>query len=393
MAVTKPDVRVPWADTGAKTDPGVAKNTLGWIAEIPTHQNFNWLLNKHGAFCAHANENGIPQWDSATDYPVGALVRGSDGNLYHSLQTPNTNQNPVSVPAFWQIGPGAGIGGGGPVAFGFAWSTDTTATDPGAGNLKADNGTYASITNVYIDQLSGIGIDMQNVISKLDVGDTIYIQEEDDSRRYILLEVSAAPTDSTGWFTIPVNFLDEGSDPLRDTNRTSANFIFSGSAFTGGLTTQDALIITEEQPSGTSAGGSVAATNNLRALNTVKQNTIAGASLAANQITLPAGTYYVDFEGPCHSASLTQTVHKTRLRQVSGVATTLVVGGSRQSCAGSGFDTQTTSRGRGRFVLSGTETLELQHYTSTTRGGSGLGLAVTSGEVEVYSSIAIFKVG
>ena len=34
-----------WASTGGKTDPGNTEYNLGWIAEIPTFQEFNYVLN------------------------------------------------------------------------------------------------------------------------------------------------------------------------------------------------------------------------------------------------------------------------------------------------------------------------------------------------------------
>ena len=70
----KPDVRSVWAETGEKTHPGFQKVSDGWVAEIPTYQNFNWLQHRQSAFQAHVNERGIPAWDDLTTYLLGAVV-------------------------------------------------------------------------------------------------------------------------------------------------------------------------------------------------------------------------------------------------------------------------------------------------------------------------------
>lgn len=95
MAITKPNIFYAWAATGGKTDPGVAKTQTGWVSEIPTYQNFNWLLNRQDVFNQHVNERGIAEWDAITPYIVGSLVTGSDGHVYRSLDDPNTGNDPV----------------------------------------------------------------------------------------------------------------------------------------------------------------------------------------------------------------------------------------------------------------------------------------------------------
>jgi len=92
----KPDVNVVWAEAGDTTDPGVPKQQLGWIAEIPTFQIFNFELNRQGSFNAHVNEEGTPVWDALTDYPVGGRAKGSTGLIYKSNLTPNIGNDPAS---------------------------------------------------------------------------------------------------------------------------------------------------------------------------------------------------------------------------------------------------------------------------------------------------------
>lgn len=77
----------------------------------------------------------------------------------------------------------------------------------------------------------------------------------------------------------------------------------------------------EVQTSGTGGGNSVAAWTT-RVLNTTTASSIAGASLAANQVTLPAGTYSVNASVPCYSP-VTPTGFKARLYDATGAAVLL----------------------------------------------------------------------
>ncbi len=104
MPTIKPDVNDIWASSGSITDPGQAKTLLGWIAEIPTFQNFNWLLNRQDAFNSHVNDYGLAHWDNATDYPINAWARSTlDEEVYVSLVTPNVNNEPSANPASWEL--------------------------------------------------------------------------------------------------------------------------------------------------------------------------------------------------------------------------------------------------------------------------------------------------
>jgi len=104
--ITKPsDINKIWAATGDKHSPDDAKIALGYIVEIPTLQQFNWMINKIDQSIAHINQHGVPIWDDVTEYQAGtSWVQGSDGNIYPCKVT-NTNQNPTTDTTFtyWGI--------------------------------------------------------------------------------------------------------------------------------------------------------------------------------------------------------------------------------------------------------------------------------------------------
>ncbi len=95
MAIAKPDITYAWAETGGITDPGVIKTQEGWISEIPTFQNFNWVLNRSDVFNQHVNLNGIPVWDAGTVYDPGSYVKASNFLIYFGLSPTNVGNDPA----------------------------------------------------------------------------------------------------------------------------------------------------------------------------------------------------------------------------------------------------------------------------------------------------------
>jgi hypothetical protein len=146
------------------------------------------------------------------------------------------------------------------------------------------------------------------------------------------------------------------------------------------------LHVREEQTSGTAGGTSTSATQHVRVLNTtVGTNSITGASLASNIVTLPAGTYEFRADAPC----LNGTQHKISLYNDSD-STDILVGVSVSSASGAGASVPAICSGR--FTLATAKNIKLRHYIYTGLVTSGLGLAVGSGSVEVYASLQIWKV-
>lgn len=93
-----------WADLGGKTDPTDAKWEAGWVAEIPTYQNFNYVLHATGSNILHLAENGEFQWQQEISYEVGATVR--EGGFEWYCITANSGQQPSldNTNSYWVNG-------------------------------------------------------------------------------------------------------------------------------------------------------------------------------------------------------------------------------------------------------------------------------------------------
>ncbi len=119
-------------------------------------------------------------------------------------------------------------GGGASVSSIWRFNTAITASDPGAKLFKFDNATLANVTNVYINSESNNKGDLNTILSILNAGDQIYVQQAADADRAVLLQVSSAPVDNTGWWTIPVTVI--GSATIMQSNAECAVLmVFGGS--------------------------------------------------------------------------------------------------------------------------------------------------------------------
>ena len=147
----------------------------------------------------------------------------------------------------------------------------------------------------------------------------------------------------------------------------------------------DYILIEEQQASGVQGGSFTSGAWRTRDLNTEVADTGGDASVASKQVTLSAGTY--EFE----AWAVAQEVgnHKVRLQNVTD-ATTIGVGSSERLEGAEANATHSTVAGR--FTISASKVIELQHRCSSTRNNDGFGDAAGFGVVEVYAQLKLRKV-
>jgi len=146
------------------------------------------------------------------------------------------------------------------------------------------------------------------------------------------------------------------------------------------------LIVVDEKTTGTAGGTATSGAFRTRDLTTVKLNTISGASLATNQITLPAGTYTIEASAPAYRCDN----HASRLQNITDATTTLT--GTSEVTEQSGAIVTTRSHILGTFTIAGAKAFEVQHRVQTTSAGSGFG-AANGFQAETYTIVKIQKVG
>jgi hypothetical protein len=187
---------------------------------------------------------------------------------------------------------------------------------------------------------------------------------------------------------VDVIFSLSASSPALPTNYTQYRLI--GAAQTNGSAQwivslqPEFLQFQDQKSSGTAAGTFTAGSYVTRVINTSVTNGIGGASLASNQITLPAGTYHIQATAPGYSCG----DHKIKLRNVTDSTDTLI-GKTNTDAAGSVL--MSLSQLGGVFSISSPKTFEIQHRCTTTKTTDGLGRGAGFGDIEIYADVQIWR--
>ncbi|RAS14970.1 hypothetical protein DFO50_10838 [Microvirgula sp. AG722] len=147
------------------------------------------------------------------------------------------------------------------------------------------------------------------------------------------------------------------------------------------------LLVRDEKAKGTDGGASTGGATVTRTLNTVVANTIPGAGLSNNQITLPAGIYRINAWAQAGNVNC----HRASFYNVTDSALAIQGMGLNATGSNTGDAISTISHLLGRITLPGPRSFELRHYTEQTLAGTGLGTAVGNGGSEIYVSVEIIK--
>lgn len=200
-------------------------------------------------------------------------------------------------------------------------------------------------------------------------------------------------------YEIGVSYMSATGTLVRDGNQTVIRSSNSNAAVNFSAGTKDVTLdvpaarqsrpilhVQDEKTSGTNAGSFTSGAFRTRVLNTVKTNEIAGASLASNQITLPAGTYEILAYAPAYNCAF----HWAKLVDVTN--TVDLLNGSSMYTSDTTSNVVTLSVIAGRFTLAAQAALEIQHRCTVTKTTNGLGIGTGLG-TETYARALIWKVG
>lgn len=94
--------------------------------------------------------------------------------------------------------------------FKFTYSTTTTDSDPGAGTLRANNATFGSITQLFVDNTDSAGATITAWLDSLDdstdtVRGVLRLEAQNDTTIYREFQVTGSVTDGTGYRKITVS--------------------------------------------------------------------------------------------------------------------------------------------------------------------------------------------
>lgn len=128
---------------------------------------------------------------------------------------------------------------GGGATIGYTFSTTTTDADPGAGNLRLNNATQSSASEMFVDLLDNLGSDVTAVIDDFDLSTNsnrgyLRLFSATDGTKWIIFRVTGVQIVS-GYRKIDVAVVDSSSSsPFADTDAVYISFSPSGDAATSG---------------------------------------------------------------------------------------------------------------------------------------------------------------
>lgn len=348
-----------------------------------------WSNTSEGVNSLAANTTGYG--NVATG--VFALSSNTTGyvNVAYGISALSANTTGTGNTAFGANTLAANVGGDGNVASGAnALSSNTNGsgnTADGSSSLTS-NTTGGSNTAVGVSALqlnttgsnniavgSSAGMNLTTGNSNIDIGNQGVAGESG------IIRIGTPGTHSDTYLSGVVHGNGSGL-----TNLTASN-ITPGSITTDRLS-QEYAVFEERMPSGTSPALGIAGWNT-RAIGSAPI-AISGTSItlvSSNAFTLQPGVYFVDAECPAVQVDL----HQAAIFDTSNSTTAVLVGSSAQSritnASGPHYSTSNVS---GYITVSSSpHTYQLRHFLT---GGTELGRAVSSGQVEVYARIHIRRV-
>lgn len=282
------------------------------------------------------------------------------------------------------------IAAGGAYSIPYKFSAQTGDGDPGSGYLRLNGtSTQLSSTAMYIDLNSSVGSDVSFLLDQLAqstsaVKSTLRLVKQNDAGTFLVFDVTSitSPAGYRGVFMSGI--AGSSASPFQEGDSILLFFQRTGDKGDAGSLTP-VLWVRDEKASGQGGGNAGAGTAVTRTLNTIKKNSISGASVASNQITLPAGTYRVSFSAPGYNVA----GHQAYLYNVTDASVAVL--GTGAYVSGTVVETRSGAI-NAEIVLTATKVFEVRHWTNTGTVSTGLGFMSSTGLGEVYTEVFIEKV-
>ncbi|MDN4144575.1 hypothetical protein QYE80_06245 [Pseudomonas tohonis] len=196
------------------------------------------------------------------------------------------------------------------------------------------------------------------------------------------------PINVTGSWTVKLfgRVGNNGSADLMQLVTDYANLASRVANLEAKISARGVLIVADEKMPGTNGGSAIAGVNN-RTLNTVRYNTIPGASLASNQISLPPGKYRFRIETAHGNVD---NFHAFLFNETDGVPVTTAIGGNG-SAPGAGDYIQGLSVMASAIEITQRKTYSIKLWVMSAYANIGLGCAANSGNTECYTVAEFIK--
>ena len=283
------------------------------------------------------------------------------------------------------------LAAGGAYAFPYIFDSATADADPGVGKLRLGSATQSASIVLRIDTAIVGGVDIAAVFTDLLAGTSatkgsIRLVKAGDPSKWMIFDVTGGS--GSGYRNLNVSARAfSAASPFANGDSLIAYVERAGDKGEIGTTQTFAYMkVSDRKATNVGGGASSSSSTQGRVLNTVESNTIAGASLSANSVTLPAGIYDVRARAPGVNCS----GHRLSLYNTTD-STVTVQGATAHAGATVGLNTDAVLSGR--FTIAAQKVFTLRHYTA---GGDSNGMGLPSNQAgvqEIYAELELTKVG
>lgn len=181
----------------------------------------------------------------------------------------------------------------------------TTATDPGASLFRWNNADLSLATEFYISATDEANWDADVILGMQSAGDLITVSDHKGRDEYLVMKVTGAPTDNTGWWTIPVEYV-KGVTAFTS-GSTNDPFIVEFTATSGASSVPDGTTAGTTLKWDDTAGEWVESTE-LRIKNTTGSKPQIEVYANQNNNSVPeAGIYFPQASGDCYLIGASST--------------------------------------------------------------------------------------
>lgn len=145
-------------------------------------------------------------------------------------------------------------------------------------------------------------------------------------------------------------------------------------------------LLTDSKSTGTAGGAASATTWHTRDLNT-KVDTNSIVTLASNRFTPISGTYVIIATAPGAFVNL------QRLRLYNYTQDSVELYGLNGKADSGSSGAVQPALLQGTFSANGTDAYRIDHYCQSAKATDGLGVAVSDGSPEIYTTVLLMRVG
>jgi len=105
----------------------------------------------------------------------------------------------------------------------YEYDNTTTDADPGAGKFRLNSTILASCNEMYVADDNQQGVDLQTYWQGLTIGSHLVVGNPNVKLESAYFTISGAPTNNTGYTTVPLTYVDAGTVSLTSGNIFSMN--------------------------------------------------------------------------------------------------------------------------------------------------------------------------